>query len=183
MIKKISLITLAILLISGVAFAGTVNNEHSSTQYSGAIIWQGPRDIDEPLQIVVPVRYSSCEANETSIASGAALIWDTNSADGVSVTKALGTDGDLRFAGIAVTTLLTQDSGSLDADDNWGMMCIKGYCLASMDSSTTIGSETAALGVSDGGGLTDVANVAESKDVATLLQTSSAGQKHPVWIK
>ena len=177
--RKVLFLILAILLMAGIAQA-------ASSDYKNAIYVSGHGEVNQPPQEVLRVRYGREGANEIRITSGEAVVWDTTSADGVTITVPGATNGNELFAGIAVTDLLTQDAGGTGytLDDNYGYICVRGYCIASIDSAITAGAATSGLAVSTWeGALGPNTDAVNSQDVATLLQTSVAGTRAPVWVK
>lgn len=196
--RKYSFLLIVVLMVGMAINAYAEDQRTISPEYKGTV-YTNPVDWKTPPSWVLKVRYAA--ANNTagtllaeSIKSGEAVIWDVNSADGITVTRVLGgTAADMRFAGIAVTEIPTQDAGAtaLVSTNDYGYICVRGYCLASIDAAITAAAATSALVVSEGtGGLsgaptTPVGGV--SSDVATLLgnfgSATTAGQKYPVWVK
>ena len=99
-------------------------------------------------KVFVLVRNRDNSANGTGLVSGDVVVWDANSADGITVTTTT-TSGDNAIAGILVTTLATGDqAGATSADDdhgrkNWGYIQVYGPALASL---TASGANSASAG-------------------------------------
>ncbi len=87
-----------------------------------------------PVRVVKLVRYSNFNEDGPDVAVGDALIWDTNSDDGVSVAYSTNSrDGS--FAGIAATAIKTADLSTTtaaghDGARNWGYIVVSGYASA-----------------------------------------------------
>src|SRR3990167_9012601 len=98
-----------------------------------------------------------------AIFSGEALVWDTNSSDGITVTTTT-TSPDLRFAGVAVTSFETDDVNGIDGENggvaNWGYVVIQGWALASVDVAATAGATVGLNTAAHEGALTPVYNSA-----------------------
>jgi hypothetical protein len=184
MMKKLflSILTLALFVaFAGVSYAGSVN--YPASRFVKFV--DGTSEVWESYTEVKRVRYGAEGLSIAGITSGAVCIWDTNSSDGVTVTRALGNNYDERFAGIAVTAIATQDvGGTADIkDDNYGYIAVQGYCIASIDEAITVGAGAARLAVASTGGLRWAEDDVASQDVAILLQTSTANANYEVWIK
>jgi len=141
-----------------------------------------------PATQIVRVRYGYMNSTKThsALSSGDIVIWDTNSSDGITVRgpEATYTTGDGRFAGVLVSSIGTADTGAIDPwDDNWGWIAVKGYCLASVDAAITVGGVTCGIGVATTGGLSTMQDATMSRDVASLLKTTTAAGLAPVWIR
>ena len=184
--RKLLLAALIVaLLVPGLAYAA-----NRTTAYPGAIRVDGHNELGQPPQYVMKVRYSVQGANQTKIASGDVVLWDNTSGDGVSVYKVadgqrnVAVSSDVRFAGIAVSDILTNDSSSI-TDYNPGDICVGGYCLASLDTAVDVSSAQGeiGLGVAAGtGGLVPIDSTNNSQDVGIALQDSTVGINSPVWI-
>lgn len=128
---------LAMVVISGPAFAydnptfSTYNEKRNA----------GGRQSD-PVRVIKLVRYASRDTGASlnvsaPIASGDAVKYDIISDDGVTVSWSFANSGDAAFAGIAVTSIPTPDSGSTSALDdlgkrNWGWILIHGPVVANV---------------------------------------------------
>lgn len=121
MIKRISLIGLAILLIVGIALAATPG--YRQDPGTGDILGQGKYQSD-PHRIFRMVRYlEPTFGTGTSLSADAIVIWDLTADDGVTITTTT-TSWDSAVAGIVIVTALTQDvDGNTAAQDigkdNW----------------------------------------------------------------
>jgi len=152
-----------------------------------------------PVTVVVPVRYglwgSSVTKYDPTLASGTVVVWDTSSADGFTISACMSTN-DATYAGVLVTDIKTADSLAFRRNTrNWGMMAVKGYCLASMDTITTAGQRLVPSGqgssVGHGGAFTTAdkwltfytTNFFVSSDIGTALKTTSAAGPSPVWLR
>jgi len=162
--KKLMFLILALALLMGVSNVSFA----AEPAYENTIWAGGHGEYNKPMSEIIRVRYSGQGAVVTKIASGAVVLWDTTSGDGVSVVQS-GANGDGRFAGVAVTDLLTQDTSDLQSA-RYGYICIRGYAIASIDSTVTAAS-TVGLQPSVFGGFANVAGA--SSDVAVLLSTSA----------
>lgn len=126
--KKILIFSLVILMMG---IASIASAEYAQSAYSNVIDMNGEGQVNQPPMYVVRVRYGLAGNSTAALASGMVVSYDCNSADGVTVSACVGTYGPI--AGVLVSALATQDSGSFDQDDNFGQMCIGGYCLANVD--------------------------------------------------
>lgn len=145
-----------------------------------------------PGTLIVPVRYGLWGTTATridpSLASGDAVVWDTNSADGLTISSCAidrGTTGS--FAGVLVSTIQTADNAILRRNSrNWGKMAIKGYCLAKVDSTgETAGRNLFVNGATLPGSLATEADTtfALSQDIGVLLKAPDATDGlAPVWL-
>lgn len=178
--KKILVLTLAALLITGSAYAAG-----RPVPASSRVIYQTVTGttMNLPSTVVVPVRYGRNTAARTQVGlqSGDIVLWDTTSSDGVSIIPASGDciAGDGRFAGVLVTDVLTCDdhSSTTGNEGNWGWMCTKGLCIASVDAAITVSGLSCKLGVSATGGLTTTQDAVMSRDVGSLLETTSGARR------
>lgn len=131
--KKLFAIFAAIILASGVSFAASI----PAPDDEGMLLknTQGGKASD-PLKVYQIVRNGLNGQDDSTISSGAVVIWDTNSADGVTVTTTT-TSADGAVAGILVTDLLTGDAGATSASDdngrrNWGILQVYGPVSATI---------------------------------------------------
>ena len=144
--RKLSIFILAILLLSGIAYAGSTE-----------ILGQGGFQSD-PHRIYRMVRFVPASGSVTSItlSAEAIVIWDTTSDDGVTITTST-TTGDAAVAGVVPVAILTPEYGSLGASAaneigrrNWGFVQTYGYAKVTMNSAgaavvnTAIGTSAAA---------------------------------------
>jgi len=186
--RKLFLVVLAALLICGVAQAA-VNT--IPTPGSSAVIYQTTTGslITTVSTVIIPVRYASMRANDPSLASGDVVIWDTVSADSLTISGCI-TDNDSTYAGVLVTTIATADSAAKTGNErNWGYMAIKGYCLAKVDTSE---STTGAPLVANGDTQTTSFSTVDlfggtvgtvSRDIGILLRDDASDGLMPVWLK
>jgi hypothetical protein len=132
--KKIIMISLAILLCGSMAFAATPPGK-------GDIMGQANFPSD-PGKIFRLVRFvpASGSINSTTLSAESIVIWDTTSADGVTVTTTT-TSSDARIAGIVVNDILTPENGALGntavqdlGKRNWGYIQTYGYAKAMFNS-------------------------------------------------
>jgi len=186
--RRLFVLTLAVLMICGIASAA-VNSIPTPT--SRAVIYRTATgsSITEVGTVIVPVRYGNADDNAPSLASGDVVIWDTTSADAITISGCI-TDNAVTYAGVLVTTIATADVTDVSNNArNWGYMAIHGYCLAKVDTSE---STTGALLISNGGtqstsfGTSDlfggtVGTV--SRDIGILLRDDASDGLMPVWLK
>lgn len=149
--KSILMSLLAVFALGTVSFAATTSNRNPIPEPSGNGIKYSTLRVgaseDDPIRVFKLVRFSTSGANQAAVVSGDALVYDTNSADGVSVRYTT-TSADGSFAGFAVTTIQSADPGStVAADDighrNWGWVVVHGPALCNI---TAGGSNGAAAG-------------------------------------
>lgn len=92
-----------------------------------------------PATEVVKVRYGRMGPNIRSLTSGDVVSWDIVSKDGVTISLCT-VSQDSNFAGVLVTDIASaENTATIGGSRNWGYMAIRGYCLASVD---TTGSAT-----------------------------------------
>jgi len=187
--KKIFTILIALLMVAGNVYAGAP----PAPAYENAIYAGGKMEPGTPPMEYVLVRYQFQEAGigAESITSGDSLIWSTTSADAFTISKCI-TDNSALFAGIAVTTILTPDSSTVDlTEDNWGYAAISGYVLARVDTSSATAGEPLVTYCDTGGpGLlgtvpTAVLTVSGgvSLDIGVLLSDGGADGLMPIWLR
>ena len=193
--KKTLLILVALLMVAGLAHAGAA----PAPAHTNAVSVSGNGSPGTPVQEYILVRYphrgDDPQINiAAAITSGDVLVWNTTSADGVSISVDIQGYG---FAGVAVTEILTPDTNKVDlTEDNWGYMCIRGYCLAKVDTSnSTTGFEVVPSGNIDGAATGsfgtknyfDAGNSGgagiNSADVGVLLRDDAADGVMPVWLR
>lgn len=186
--KRFICIFVALLMVAGVAYAGAPPSPSSiNVNYVS-----GHGEPGTPVQEVILVRYAKRyngdPGNAPAIASGDVLAWDTISADGVTISVDILGYG---YAGVAVTAILTPDTLLVDlTEDNWGYMCIRGFCLANVDTSlANTGYTLRASGNTVAGtfGTADLisgqAPGVSSADVGVLLTDNTADGLQPVWLR
>jgi hypothetical protein len=146
--KKILCLTLALLLVCGVAFA--VQSGKNVSPGTGIQVQQGGYDFDPPKTFRL-VRFVQRDAvdltitgpgTDVGISPDAIVIWSTLSNDGVTVTTTRVTD-DSRVAGISRSYMLQQKTAGNSARDdygqgNWGWIQTYGVSTVTMSSSVTI---------------------------------------------
>lgn len=178
--KLFSLILVAMLLTGFAAHA----DQPTGDGYS--IMGQGGQAGLTPRTLVIPVRYGLRSAVALSLSSGDVVIWDTTSADGMTISACV-TDNDSTFAGVLISTIQTADSSSLRRNSrNWGKMAIKGYCLAKVDTSAS----TAGMAIVPNGATlsrslatTPTDGTQMSADMGVLLKDSGSDGLMPVWLR
>lgn len=164
--RKFMLLLLGALLVSVPVFAAeSPANEGATIQ---DLVKGGPQDTG--VRIYARVRNSSQAANEASLVAGDAVVWDSVSDDGYSVTKVFASADNL-FAGIIVTTIPTDDTGGTSdvGGRNWGYAQVYGIGSAN---STAGGSNAANVGEpfitsGDDGKITS-ANASDATNAAVL---------------
>lgn len=182
---KIFTVLIALLMLAGSAFAGAP----SAPSHTNAV-YVGRTDPGTPPQEIVLVRYANRDTLDTGVNSGDVLVWNTVSADGQTVSRdTLG----YGFAGVAVTAIATPDTNSATLiEDNWGYMCIRGYCLARVDTSnSTTGYAVipngntlqASFGTSSALGNGGAGGGVNSEDVGVLLTDTASDGPMPVWLR
>ena len=127
-----------LVMILCVGFASAKVNQPDTSERNILIESPVGASGEKPTIIAKLVRYGRVSPNETGLLSGAVVQWDPTSADGITVS-ACTNDINATFAGVTLSSIGTADSielrGPGSGDDNWGYVCIKGYCLARVDSS------------------------------------------------
>lgn len=122
--KFIALSALAFVAFGGVAFAAI---NVPSDQGNVRRVLGGTQDT--PNRDYMLVRNSDNDPDNIALVSGDAVVWDTNSADGVSI-RTTTTSADGAFAGIVVATIPTGDGGGSASEDvgkrNWGYIIVSG---------------------------------------------------------
>lgn len=144
--KKIfSLVLLAsVFLGAGVAFADPSPTFDSYNELRNAGGGKG-----DTVRVLKRVRYSSQAVNGPNIASGDVVVFDYQSADGVTIRLSTngGTSGDNLVAGVAATAILTADVAvpgiASAADDesgrNWGWIIVHGVATTKSSAGGTTG--------------------------------------------
>ena len=186
--KVLALLLAGLLLVSLTSSAlATKHPASAATEEFGR--FRGATGTTPPTRIV-KVRYSTRGANYSTIESGDVVVWDTNSADGFSVSSCV-TDGDRSYAGVLVTDILTaENNGTTGTERNWGYMAIEGYCLANCDTSlSTVGMSLVVNGATreasfktSEGDITTGAGVMSS-DIGVLLKDTAVDGLMPVWLR
>ena len=173
----------ATLLISGgVVFA----EEHDLKNAEVFGMYGGPTGTS-PATRIVRVRYavgaSASEANQANLASGDIVVWNTTSADGVTVS--LATASSQPFAGVMVTSCMKAVTGdySVDGSDrNWGWMAVQGYCHAQIDVSHATDGQGLRLNENKLNSFATDTNYM-TQDIGTLLKEPAADGNGQVWLK
>lgn len=129
-------LALGMLLVSSLAFAYPDEPTFESVTKLGPNQRQGVA-----VREIKLVRYTSRDANAITINSGDAVVYDTNSDDGVSIRRTT-TSADGALAGILVTQILTADGNSTSALDdagrrNWGWALVHGPVVANVTAGGT----------------------------------------------
>jgi len=143
MLKRLLLVSLAILLLSGIAFAVTPGGGKSPGR--GELV-EMPYQSDPPKRFRV-VRYLGTQDTD-GIAKDSIVVWDTTIDDGVTINTTT-TSGDSTVAGILVQAILTQDVVDNTAiqdigRDNWSWL--QTYGLSQVDLSAAAVSAGDAMG-------------------------------------
>ena len=144
MIKRIPLVILAILLVSGIAFAETPGFRQDPG--TGDILGSGKYQSDAH-KIFRMVRYvqPATFATATTLAADSIVVWDTSNDDGVTVTTTT-VSSDSTVAGIIVTQALTADTDGNTAaqdrgKDNWTWL--QTYGLSQVNLAASLGDAVA----------------------------------------
>lgn len=177
--KKLILILLTFGMLSGTAFAGPPETDILSEKKG-----LGGRRQGDQAAVIVLVRNSGASASSTAlnIVSADAVVYDTNSDDGVSV-RLTTTSADGALAGIAVTAITSSDatSGTSAFDDNgrrnWGYILVHGRCLAKTSAGGTNGNNIGDAFITsvDSGAITTFALLnSDAGGVNSALKTSTA---------
>ena len=194
--KRTLAILLVALFVAGQAFGAVTESSNIWTRRSGIdapgapnIIYQQAKGarLDQAPQVCRIVRFGMqlIGAGGEGILSGEVVAWDTNSADGITVRRPTAADADHgNFAGVLVTNICTADNGVVDlGDENWGVICVGGRCIASMDVPVTAG-QRLKMGTTYLGGFMPVSDDSASKDVGVVcLETAASEGKYHVYIE
>jgi len=143
---------------------------------------------------IVKVRYArgmgAKEQFYGGLSSGDVVVWDTISADGVTISASIADVPTNGFAGVLVTDIETADNATLNSNNkNWGYMAVRGYCLAQVDTSeSTTGVELCQNGATleASFGTCDLAGGspgALSQDIGTLLTDTGSDGLMKVWLR
>lgn len=176
-------VLLAVLLIAGTAFAGITG----TPQATDVIFVDGHKEATAvPAVYVKLVRYAFMDPSDIAPAlnSGDVVVYDTTSADGVTISGAVTqlTGQGIYAAGVLVTEINTADNATFDDEgDNWGYMAVSGYCLARCDSASVAGNPliVADAAVVDTGFCT-LPQVNISQDIGVCLASPGSDGLAPV---
>jgi len=182
--RFLSILIASLLIIGSVpAFADQDSYDSQSVEVFGR--FRGADGTTPPTRII-RVRYGFRDAGEadddSGLSSGDVVMWDTTSADGITISGCQAITDTGKYAGVLVTSIGTADTTAFKSNGkNWGWMAIQGYCLAKMDTTGTAGQ---ILGVGEGAGF-DAGEVSTdvSRDIGTLLLGTTGGQLGPVWLR
>lgn len=194
--KNLFRFALIALFIVGLVYTAEAANDYASPNVEIFGTSGGPSGTTPPTQIT-RVRYSyTCQLAQDAngnVSSGDVMVWDYNSADGITVSKCVvdsnGTGDYLQhFAGVAVTNITSADTTTKNGiERNWGYIATKGYCLAKVDTSESGSGEKLALG---GGTLVGSfqtivsGNIAIiSEDIGQLISDTGSDGLMPVRLK
>lgn len=168
--KMLTILVALSFLFSGTAFAAYPASDNVDILGPSG----GAKGITPATQIV-RVRYGMMAGVEPGLNSGDVVIWDTNSADGVTVSACVA-NNDGTYAGVLVTAVQTADSMTVRGSSrNWGWMAVKGYCLAKCDTSLVSAGEGLSVnGENLGASFSTGADAQISKDIGVLLADSGA---------
>lgn len=87
-----------------------------------------------PATEIIKVRYGYEPGTpglaQHNVASGDIMVWDSTSGDGYTVSVCTTSFDTMKFAGIAVQSILTADSSNVEATKNIGYIAVRGVCLA-----------------------------------------------------
>lgn len=181
--KKLFVILIATLLVGGVAFGEGVPQPSAVGVSRIKAVGTLPSD---PQSQILLVRYGNRFADSAKISSGDVVVWDLNSADGVTISQCVVANA-VSYAGVAVTDILTATNSSVDPNDrNWGYIAVKGYCLAKVDTSDAV---TGGVLSTDGNitpgalGTGIIPNGALSVDIGVLLNDTGSDGLMPVYLR
>jgi len=185
---------IALLIVGLATSAYAVKNDYASNNVTILGVSGGPSGTTPPTEIV-KVRYGyTCQIALNSagnISSGDVLVWDTTSADGITVSKCI-TDypnSTTGYAGVAVVDITTADTtGTTGQERNWGYMAVRGYCLAKVDTSESSTGERlvmngATLVASFQTQVTGAPGAPISDDIGVLLRDDAADGLMPVMLR
>lgn len=132
--RRILFLALAIVLLAGSAQAATPYPDGNNILYA-----QQGGDNDKPTRTVVRVRYGLADPNSPTLTSGDVVVWDTTSADGITVSACIASN-DSAIAGVLVTPLQTADATSVvQSARNWGYIAVQGYALVNASNEISAG--------------------------------------------
>ena len=182
--KKLFILIISLFMVGAVCYGAENYAAENVVNMFGR---GGPEGLTPGVQII-KVRYGyvgGTGRNEIGLQSGDVVCWDTNSADGYTIS-ACTTENASNFAGVLVTDISTADSVLVrGSGNNVGWIAIKGFCLAHIDTSKCTAGERlftgGQVGDSDGGasfittsGLSAVTGRTISNDVGLLLTDSGS---------
>ena len=171
--RKVLFISLAILLVAGVAFAYPVQSPgHGDKLGQGGLA-------SDPHKIFRLVRYvgATNDISELTLTADSVVVWDCISDDGITVTTST-TSGDNAVAGIVPIAILTPEAlGNTAFQDigkrNWGWLQTYGLSSVAKFNDSAVGSAGASFGVGNQKGL---AGLSQSESAAGLATAgASAG--------
>ncbi|RKY30076.1 MAG: hypothetical protein DRP74_07695 [Candidatus Omnitrophota bacterium] len=178
---------LVVLLASFFLFGGTVLFARSPAASNVNDIFGrgGPAGVTPPVTII-KVRYGYQPANkvEGGLVSGTVVCWDTNSADGYTVSACTTTNA-VNFAGVLVTDISTADSSLVSGSgNNVGWIAVKGFALAQVSTgSATAGKRLSTSASAPGEFVTLADGDVASQDIGVLLsKPGSDSEKGAVWL-
>jgi len=129
--RKLLSLSAALMFVATQAFAVSLPSPDGTTQNKRQV--GGLRS--DAVRVVQLVRYANQGPDAATINSGEVVVWDTTSADGVTITTTT-TSADGAIAGIAATDIETADtttSTGASGDTfgrNWGYITIYGPAVA-----------------------------------------------------
>ena len=195
--KNLFRFLLVALLVVGFAYAAEASNDYAAQNVEILGVSGGASGTTPPT-LIMKVRYGyTCQIAQDSngnISSGDVLVWDYNSADGITVSKCIADvdgAGDYlqHFAGVAVTNITSADTTAKKGiERNWGYIAIKGYCLANVDTSESGSGEKLALNgasrtASFQTSVSGAIAVGLSEDIGQLLNDTASDGLMPVQLK
>jgi len=150
----------------------------------------GPAGITPPSEIV-KVRYGKMGLlgiETPKLTSGTAVVWDEVSRDGYTISCAV-CENAQSFAGILVTDIETADSTVVRGSGrNVGYICVRGWCLANVDTSEAESMERLITSSARDGYLetASAANVSKvypvTNDVGVLIYDQGTDGLMKVWL-
>ncbi|MEN6414378.1 MAG: hypothetical protein ABFC84_16695 [Veillonellales bacterium] len=186
--KKIFSIFIAVFLLLGglpLVYAEAPTSQNINDIYGGG----GSTGITPPTD-VVRVRYAMRGNSVAGLSSGDVVVWDLNSADGVTISRCT-VSAAMSYAGVLVTDIATADTSSLiGGSRNWGYMAVHGFALAKVDTSVAAsgeqlvpnGSDTAQYGSFGTKASLNAASTVISADIGVLLSDTATDGLMPVWL-
>lgn len=179
--KLLSLLLIGLLLLGGLmismpVFAG--DNEVNLSGFGGAT---GVTPFVEKVR----VRYGRMGNSVPSLSSGDVVMWDTNSADGITITACNVTGDTGSFAGVLLGDIQSADSATVNANArNWGWIAVRGYCLAKVDtSSAQTGQKLFQNGGVLEGSFGTTGLLTATEDQGTLLSDTGTDGLMPVFLQ
>jgi len=173
-IKKLALLLLIGVMVSGTSFAAFINPSESTIDAEKKGL--SGRKMGDQAAVVLLVRNSGSSTTALSITANDVVVYDTNSDDGVSV-RLTTTSADGAIAGIAVSTFQSSDAstGTTASDDygrrNWGYILVHGKTNAKTSAGGTNGNLIGDLMITskDSGAVTFMESVT-TNDVVSVLR-------------